>query len=73
MGSKGEKRSRQGRRREHLPKVGSRDEVLEEQHLERQSIAEVMGLGRSRGFWWWVVAIVVVILVILAAVSLAAL
>jgi hypothetical protein len=73
MGSEGEKRSRRGGRREHLPNVGTRDELLEEQHLERQSIGDVMGFGRSRGFWWWVVVIVAVILVIAAAVSLAAL
>jgi hypothetical protein len=47
MGSQGEKRSRKGGRRQHLPKVGTRDEARAEQRRERAAIADTMGLGRA--------------------------
>ncbi|HEY4397211.1 MAG TPA: hypothetical protein VGO28_06020 [Acidimicrobiia bacterium] len=47
MGSQGEKHSRKGGQRQHLPKVGTRDEAREEQHREREAVADTLGLGRT--------------------------
>jgi hypothetical protein len=53
MGSRGEKRTRKGKPRTHLPKVGTRDEIRAEQHREREAIADTMGLGRSPVWVRW--------------------
>jgi hypothetical protein len=38
-------RPRRGKPREHLPKVGSSDELREEARRERAAVMDVMGLG----------------------------
>jgi hypothetical protein len=59
MGSQGEKkRSRKGGRRQHLPKVGTRDAVRVEQQRERAAVADTMGLGRAPA-WVRVTALLV--------------
>jgi len=70
------KRSRRGKGRQHLPKVGTQDEIREEQHLEREAVLGNFGIHPGSGtgkVWSWVAGIVVVILVVLAVVALASL
>jgi hypothetical protein len=71
MGSRGEKRSRKGGQRQHLPKVGTRDETRAEQHREREAVADTMGLGRTPPWVRWVALFVVAIIVIGGVVTLA--
>ena len=63
------KRSRKGRRREHLQKVGTRNEARHEQHLERTAIADTMGIG---GAPTWLKVTTIVVGGVLVAVALAA-
>ena len=50
-------RPRKKKQREHLPKVGSADELVEEGRRDRSAIMDVMGLGnlsegtRQAVFW----------------------
>ena len=67
MGSQGMKRTRKGGSRQHLPKVGTHDEAREEQHLEREAIGDVMGLG-SVPSWVRTAALLVGALVLVVAV-----
>jgi hypothetical protein len=71
MGSQGEKRSRKGGQRRHLPKVGARDEARAEQHREREAVADTMGLGRTPAWVRWVALFVVAVIVIGGVVTLA--
>lgn len=73
MGSRGMKRTRQGEHREHLPKVGTRDEIREEQHLEREAIGDAMGLSHVPGWLRWSALFVGAIILVVAVVSLVAL
>jgi hypothetical protein len=71
MGSQGEKRSRKGGRRQHLPKVGTRDEARAEQHREREAVADTMGLGRTPAWVRWAALFAVAVIVIGGVVTLA--
>jgi hypothetical protein len=71
MGSKGEKHSRNGGQRQHLPKVGTRDEARAEQHREREAVADTMGLGRTPAWVRWTALFVVAVIVIAGVVTLA--
>lgn len=73
MGSAGEKRSRKGGSREHLPKVGTRDEIAEEQHLERKAIGDVLGLGLAPGWVTWLLLAASTAILVVGVVSLVAL
>lgn len=73
MGSQGEKRSRKGRRRQHLPKVGTRDAARAEQHRERAAIADTIGLGRAPAWVRWTALLVGAAILIGGVVALAAL
>jgi hypothetical protein len=73
MGSQGEKRSRKGGHRDHLPKVGRRDAVRAEQHRERQAIADTIGLGRAPAWVRWTALLVGAAILIGGVVALAAL
>ena len=73
MGSAGEKRSRRGGKRQHLDKVGSRSAAAHEQHLEREAIGDVMGLGGTSGCVRWTAIILIAVFVIGGIVSLIAL
>jgi hypothetical protein len=53
MGSQGEKRTRKGKARTHLPKVGPRDEARAEQHREREAIADTIGFGNTPAWVRW--------------------
>jgi hypothetical protein len=71
MGSRGEKHSRKGGQRQHLPKVGARDEARAEQHREREAIADTMGFGRTPAWVRWAALFVVAVIVIGGVVTLA--
>ena len=45
MGSQGEKRTRKGKKRTHLAKVGAHDAARAEQHREREAIADTTVYG----------------------------
>jgi hypothetical protein len=73
MGSRGEKRSRKGKSREHLPKVGTRNAVRAEQHRERQAIADSIGLGGTPAWVRWTALFVGALILIGGVVTLVAL
>jgi hypothetical protein len=73
MGSRGEKRTRKGKRRTHLSKVGTYDAARAEQHRERQAIADTMGLGRTPVWVRWTALIIGAAVLAGAVVSLIAL
>jgi hypothetical protein len=73
MGSSGEKRTRKGKRREHLPKVGTHDAVRAEQHRERQAIADSIGLGGTPAWVRWTALFVGALILIGGVVTLVAL
>ena len=73
MGSKGDKHSRKGGQRQHLPKVGTRDEARAEQHREREAVAETMGFGSTPSWVRWAALFVVAIIVIGGVFTLVAL
>jgi hypothetical protein len=73
VGSRGEKRSRKGRRRQHLPKVGTRDAVRAEQHRERQAIADTIGFGRTPAWVRWTALFIGAVILIGGVVTLVAL
>jgi hypothetical protein len=73
MGSRGEKRSRKGRRRQHLPKVGTRDAVRAEQHRERQAIADTIGFGHTPAWVRWTALFIGAVILIGGVVTLVAL
>jgi hypothetical protein len=72
MGSQGMKRTRKGEHRQHLPKVGTRDEVRREQHLEREAIGDAMGLSHVPAWLRWGAIAVGTIVLVVAVVSLIA-
>jgi hypothetical protein len=71
MGSKGEKHSRKSGQRQHLPKVGTRDEARAEQHREREAVADTMGFGRTPAWVRWAALFIVAVIVIGGVVTLA--
>ena len=71
MGSRGEKHSRKGEHRQHLAKVGTRDEARAEQHREREAVADTMGLGRTPAWVRWVALFVGAVTLIVGVVTLA--
>ena len=73
MGSAGEKRARKGGRREHLPKVGTSDELAEEQRLERKAVGDVLGLGSAPPWVTWLLLAAGSAVLIVAVVALVAL
>jgi hypothetical protein len=73
MGSQGEKRSRKGRKRTHLAKVGTHTAARAEQHRERDAIADTMGFGRTPAWVRWTALLVAAFIVIGGVVTLVAL
>lgn len=73
MGSRGEKRTRKGKRRTHLPKVGTHEAARAEQHRERQAIADTMGLRRTPAWVRWTALLIGAAVLAGAVVSLIAL
>jgi hypothetical protein len=78
MGSSGMKRRRKGggksgHNQQHLPKVGTRDEAEYEQHLERQAVADTMGLGNAPSWLKWGCLLIGALVLAGAVVSLIAL
>ena len=73
MGSQGEKRNRKGRRRQHLPKVGTRNAVRAEQHRERGAVADTMGFGRTPAWVRWTALFVGAVILVGGVVTLVAL
>lgn len=70
MGSQGEKRTRKGKRRTHLDKVGTRDEIRAEQHREREAVADTMGLGRTPSWMRWTALVLAALIVVGGVVAL---
>lgn len=66
MGRSGMKRSRKGGRRQHLDKVGTSSAGRQEQHLEREAIADTMGLSGAPPWVKWAVVAVGGLLVAIA-------
>ncbi len=73
MGSRGEKRTRKGKTRTHLPKVGTREEARAEQHREREAIADTMGMGRTPAWVRWTALFVGAVILIGGVATLIAL
>jgi hypothetical protein len=73
MGSQGEKRTRKGKNRTHLSKVGTRNAARAEQHREREAIADTMGFGRTPAWVRWTALLVAAVIVIGGVVTLVAL
>jgi hypothetical protein len=73
VGSRGEKRSRKGGRRQHLPKVGTGGAVRAEQRRERGAIADTMGFGRSPAWVRWTALLLGAAVLIAGVVALVAL
>jgi dolichyl-phosphate-mannose--protein O-mannosyl transferase len=67
------KKSRKGGRRQHLAKVGTRDEARQEQHRERDAVADTMGMGGAASWVKWVALFIGAIVLIGAVVTLIAL
>lgn len=72
MGSSGMKRSRTGRRREHLPKVGRRDNTRKVQQLERDAIADTGGFGATAPWVRWTALVICTLIVVGGVVALIA-
>jgi len=47
------RRSRKGGRRKHLDKVGTHSAARHDQHLEREAIADTIGLGSTSSWVKW--------------------
>jgi hypothetical protein len=73
MGSQGEKRTRKGKKRMHLAKVGTRNEARAEQHREREAIADTMGFGRTPAWVRWTALFLGAVILIGGVVTLVAL
>ena len=73
MGSRGEKRTRKGGRRQHLAKVGTRNAVRAEQHREREAVADTIGFGRPPAWVRWTALFVGAVILIGGVVTLVAL
>jgi len=67
------KKRRKPNQAKHLPKVGTHDEAAYEQHLERQAVADTMGLGNAPGWLKWGCLLVGALILVGAVVSLIAL
>jgi hypothetical protein len=67
------KKRRKPNQAQHLPKVGTRDEAAYEQHLERQAVADTMGLGNAPGWLKWGCLHIGALILIGAVISLIAL
>jgi hypothetical protein len=61
MGRSGIRRSRKDRRRQqrrHLDKVGEHNPARHEQHLEREAVADTMGLGGAAPWVKWTALVI---------------
>jgi hypothetical protein len=63
MGSKGSK-PRKKSHSQHLPKVGTPQDIEQEQHLEREAVLDNMGLGGASHTTRIILGVVVVLVVI---------
>jgi len=74
MGSSGmKKKSRKGGRRQHLAKVGTRAGARQEEHDEREAIADTMGIGGAAPWVKWTVLAIGAFILVGAIVALIAL
>lgn len=67
------KKRRKPQQAQHLPKVGTHSEAAHEQHLERQAVADTMGIGAAPGWLKWGCLLVGALVLVGAVVSLIAL
>jgi hypothetical protein len=70
MGSSGSKKTRKGKPRQHLAKVGSPAENSHTMHAAERDVVGNFGV-RGKGWMFWVAVIVIVLIVIGGVVSLA--
>jgi hypothetical protein len=71
MGRSGIRRSpkdRHRQRRKHLDKVGTGNAARREQHLEREAVADAMGLGAANPWVKWTVLAIGGLIVVAALV-----
>ena len=73
MGRSGRRKSRKGGRRQHLAKVGTRSGARQEQHYEREAIADTMGIGGAAPWVKWVALAIGSLILVGAIVALIAL
>ncbi len=67
------KKSRKGRRRQHLAKVGTRAGARQEEHNEREAIADTMGIGGAASWVKWIALALCAFVLVGAIVALIAL
>jgi len=67
------KKSRKGRRRQHLAKVGTRAGARQEEHDEREAIADTMGIGGATSWVKWLALTIGALILVGAIVALIAL
>jgi hypothetical protein len=70
MGSSGSKKTRKGKSRQHLAKVGTPAENAHTMHAAERDVAGNFGV-RGKGWLYWVAVAVIVLIVIGGVVSLA--
>ena len=70
MGSSGSKKTRKGKSRQHLAKVGTPAENAHTLHAAERDVAGNFGV-RGKGWLYWVAVAVIVLIVIGGVVSLA--
>ena len=67
------KKSRKGRRRQHLAKVGTRAGAPQEEHYEREAIADTMGIGGATSWVKWIALTIGALILVGALIALIAL
>jgi hypothetical protein len=67
------KKSRKGGRRQHLAKVGTHAGARQEQHDEREAIADTMGIGGAASWVKWTALAIGALVLVGAIVALIAL
>jgi cytochrome b subunit of formate dehydrogenase len=70
MGSSGTKKSRKGKSRQHLAKVGTPAENAHTRHAAERDVVGNFGIG-GKGVIFWVAVVVIVIIAIGGIVTLA--
>jgi len=70
MGSSGSKKTRTGKSRQHLAKVGTRAENAHTMHAAERDVVGNFGVP-GKGWMFWIAMVVIVLIVIGGVVSLA--
>jgi cytochrome b subunit of formate dehydrogenase len=70
MGSSGSKKSRKGKQRQHLAKVGSPQENAQTMHSAERDVVGNFGI-RGKGLMFWIAVVVIAVIAIGGIVTLA--